>query len=233
MIKQTIALGLAVTTAILVSGVPGFCADESLKTENEKISYVLGATIGKQIKRDFAVDQTIFFKGFEASTTGGELLMTDEEMQQTMTAFQQQMQARQMEKMKAVVDKNKADGAAFLAENKVKEGVVTLASGLQYKVIKSGEGKKPTAPDTVSCNYRGTTLDGKEFDSSYKRGEPASFPVGGVIKGWTEALQLMTVGSKWMLYIPSDIAYGDRGAGAAIEPGATLIFEIELLGIEG
>ncbi len=232
MVKRTIALGLAVTTAILVSGVSGFCADEGLKTEQEKISYVLGATIGKQIKRDFAVDQNAFFKGFEASTTGAELLMTDEEMQQTMMVFQQQMQARQMEMMKKVADKNKADGAAFLAENKAKEGIVTLASGLQYKVIENGQGKKPTATETVVCNYRGTTIDGKEFDSSYKRGEPASFPVGGVIKGWTEALQLMNVGSKWMLYIPSDLAYGDQGAGGSIAPGATLVFELELLGIE-
>ena len=114
-----------------------------------------------------------------------------------------------------------------------KEGVVTLESGLQYKVITNGEGKKPALPDTVTCNYKGTTIDGAEFDSSYKRGEPASFPVGGVIKGWTEALQLMPVGSKWMLYIPSELAYGDRGAGAAIAPGSTLIFEIELLGIKG
>jgi len=232
MVKKTIALGLAVTTAILVSGVPGFCADAGPKTEQEKISYVLGATIGKQIKRDFAVDQKSFFKGFEASTTGAEMLMTDEEMQQTMMTFQQQMQARQMEKMKNVADKNKADGAAFLAENKAKEGVVTLASGLQYKVIENGQGKKPAATETVVCNYRGTTIDGKEFDSSYKRGEPASFPVGGVIKGWTEALQLMNVGSKWELYIPSDLAYGDRGAGGSIAPGSTLVFELELLGIE-
>ena len=232
MVKKTIALGLAVTTAILVSGVSGFCADESLKTEQEKISYVLGATIGKQIKRDFAVDQKAFFKGFEASTTGAELLMTDEQMKQTMVAFQQQMQARQMEMMKNVADKNKADGVAFLAGNKVKEDVVTLESGLQYKVIENGQGKKPIATETVVCNYRGTTIDGKEFDSSYKRGEPTSFPVGGVIKGWTEALQLMNVGSKWELYIPSDLAYGDRGAGGSIAPGSTLVFELELLGIE-
>jgi FKBP-type peptidyl-prolyl cis-trans isomerase FklB len=232
MVRKTIALGLAVTTAILVSGVSGFCADESLKNEQEKISYVLGATIGKQIKRDFSVDQKAFFKGFEASTTGAEMLMTDEEMKQTMMAFQQQMQARQMEMMKNVADKNKADGAAFLAENKVKEGVVTLESGLQYKVIENGQGKKPIATETVACNYRGTTIDGKEFDSSYKRGEPTSFPVGGVIKGWTEALQLMNVGSKWELYIPSDLAYGDRGAGGSIAPGSTLVFELELLGIE-
>ncbi len=229
---KNITRGITVATALLFIAGSGFCADEALKTEKEKISYALGATIGSNIKKDYAVDQEAFFKGFASSTTG-EMLMTDEEMQQSMTAFQQQMQASQMAKMKAAADKNRIDGDVFLAENKAKEGVVTLESGLQYKVIKNGEGKKPVVTDTVECHYRGTTIDGTEFDSSYKRGKPASFPVQGVIQGWTEALQLMNVGSKWMLYIPADLAYGDRGAGPAIQPGATLIFEIELLGIQG
>ena len=124
---------------------------------------------------------------------------------------------------------NKKEGEAFLAANKGKEGVVTLPSGLQYKILKEGTGPKPTASDTVVCNYRGTLINGTEFDSSYKRGQPATFPVGGVIKGWTEALQLMPVGSKWQLFIPSDLAYGERGAGADIGPESTLIFEVELL----
>lgn len=229
--KKTIALGVAVATAIIVSSVSGFCADKALKTENEKISYALGATIGNNIKKDYPVDQKAFFKGFESAFTG-KMLMTDEEMQQTMMAFQQQMQNQQMEKIKVAADKNKAAGASFLLKNKTKEGVITLASGLQYKVIKTGDGKKPILSDTVTCHYKGTTIDDKEFDSSYKRGKPASFPVEGVIKGWTEALQLMNVGSKWMLYIPADLGYGDRGAGDAIEPGSALIFEIELVGIE-
>ncbi|ACN17632.1 Mip2 [Desulforapulum autotrophicum HRM2] len=232
MLAKNITRGLTVATALLFIAGSGFCADETLKTEKEKISYALGATIGNNIKQDYAVDQEAFFKGFTSSTTG-KILMTAEEMQQSMAIFQQQMQASQMAKMQAVADKNKIDGDVFLAENKVKEGVVTLESGLQYKVIKNGEGKKPVASDTVECNYRGTTIDGVEFDSSYKRGKPASFPVQGVIKGWTEALQLMNVGSKWMLYIPADLAYGDRGAGPTIQPGTTLIFEIELLGISG
>ncbi len=138
-----------------------------------------------------------------------------------------------MEAAKIKAEKNKAVGKSFLETNKDKEGVVTLPSGLQYKVIKKGNGDSPKASDKVSCHYKGTTIDGKEFDSSYKRGKPASFPVGGFIKGWTEALQLMKIGSKWMLYIPADLAYGDKGAGQVIGPGATLIFEVELLGIEG
>jgi FKBP-type peptidyl-prolyl cis-trans isomerase FklB len=129
-------------------------------------------------------------------------------------------------------EQNKATGAAFLAANKSKPGVVALPSGLQYKIITTGTGAKPTAEDKVVCNYRGTLIDGKEFDSSYKRGQPATFPVTGVIKGWTEALQLMPVGSKWELYVPSDLAYGDRGAGPDITPGSTLVFEVELLKIE-
>ncbi len=134
--------------------------------------------------------------------------------------------------MKAAAETNKKEGEAFLAANKANGGVVVLPSGLQYKVLTQGTGPKPVASDTVVCNYRGTLIDGKEFDSSYKRGQPATFPVSGVIKGWTEALQLMPVGSKWQLFIPPDLAYGDRGASSDIGPGATLIFEVELLSIQ-
>src|SRR6201996_6499938 len=134
---------------------------------------------------------------------------------------------------KAMAETNKKDGAAFLAANATKEGVVTLPSGLQYKILTAGTGPKPTASDSVVCNYRGTLLDNTEFDSSYKRGQPATFAVGQVIKGWTEALQLMPVGSKWQLFIPKDLAYGERGQGPDIGPNATLIFEVELLSIQG
>jgi FKBP-type peptidyl-prolyl cis-trans isomerase FklB len=154
-------------------------------------------------------------------------------MAAVMTVLQTEMNIKAATKMKIVSDANKAAGAAFLAENKAKEGVVTLPSGLQYKILTAGTGPKPSATDVVICNYRGTLLDGKEFDSSYKRGQPASFPVNQVIKGWTEALQLMPVGSKWQLFIPSELAYRDRGAGADIGPGATLIFEVELISIQG
>jgi FKBP-type peptidyl-prolyl cis-trans isomerase FklB len=134
--------------------------------------------------------------------------------------------------MQQVAEKNKKDGEAFLAANAGKEGVVKLPSGLQYKILTPGTGPKPSATDSVVCNYRGTLIDGTEFDSSYKRGQPATFGVGRVIKGWTEALQLMPVGSKWQLFVPAQLAYGDRGAGADIGPNATLIFEVELLSIE-
>ncbi|HKK90812.1 MAG TPA: FKBP-type peptidyl-prolyl cis-trans isomerase [Desulfobacteraceae bacterium] len=222
---------LLISAALICSGAPAFGQD-TLKTEQEKISYALGINIGQNLKKDVDVDIDAFFKGIKDSQTDKSLL-SDEEMKQTMMAFQKKMQQKQQVKMQKVAQQNKADGAAFLEANKKEEGVKTLDSGLQYKVIKEGEGASPKASDTVTCNYKGTTIDGKVFDSSYKRGEPASFQVGGVIKGWTEALQLMKVGSKWELFIPSDLAYGDRGAGKAIAPGSTLIFEVELLGIDG
>jgi FKBP-type peptidyl-prolyl cis-trans isomerase FklB len=158
--------------------------------------------------------------------------MSDKDMETTMTAFQKEMMAKMDAKQKIDGEKNKKDGEAFLTANKKKDGVITLTSGLQYKIIKKGDGAKPTASQTVRCNYRGTFIDGKEFDSSYKRGEPAEFPVGQVIKGWVEALQLMPVGSKWQLFIPSDLAYGPNGQGQMIGPNATLIFDIELVSVK-
>src|SRR5271157_5536937 len=150
-----------------------------------------------------------------------------------LTELQAEARKKQEEKKQQAGETNKKEGEAFLAANKAKERVVTLPSGLQYKILKEGTGPKPTAADTVVCNYRGTLINGTEFDSSIKRGQPATFPVTGVIKGWTEALQLMPVGSKWQLFIPSDLAYGDRGAaGGEIGPGATLIFDVELLSIQ-
>jgi FKBP-type peptidyl-prolyl cis-trans isomerase FklB len=156
--------------------------------------------------------------------------MTDDEVKAALTQLQTQVRGQMEAKAHEAGAAARQEGEAFLAANKSKEGVVTLPSGMQYKIITAGTGPKPTASDTVSCNYRGTLINGKEFDSS--KGKPVSFPVGGVIKGWTEALQLMPVGSKWQLFIPADLAYGDRGAGADIGPGSTLIFEVELLAIE-
>ena len=206
-------------------------ATEGLNTEQQKISYALGYNIGQNLKKDFEVDLDSFFKGVKESQEGKSSL-SEEEIKNTMMAFQAKMREKKMAEMQESAAENKEKGAAFLKENKEKEGVLTLESGLQYKIIKEGDGDSPKASDTVKCDYKGMTIDGTEFDSSYKRGKPASFQVSGVIKGWTEALQLMKVGAKWMLYIPSDLAYGDRGAGRAIEPGSTLIFEVELLGIE-
>jgi len=158
--------------------------------------------------------------------------LTDAEAQAALAELQAEVRKKQDAEAQAAAEANMKEGEAFLADNKTKEGVVTLPSGLQYKILTPGTGPKPTASDTVVCNYRGTFINGTEFDSSYKRGQPASFPVGQVIKGWTEALQLMPVGSKWQLFIPPDLAYGQRGAGGAIGPNATLIFEVELLSIK-
>jgi FKBP-type peptidyl-prolyl cis-trans isomerase FklB len=165
-------------------------------------------------------------------TSGGKTLMTEEEVRTVITDFQKELAAKQEAKAKEGSIKNLKDGETFLAENSKKEGVVTLPSGLQYKVEKKGAGKKPGPNDSVTVHYKGTLIDGTEFDGSYKRGEPVSFPVGGVIPGWTEALQLMEEGSKWQLFIPANLAYGERGAGAQIGPNSTLIFEVELLKVQ-
>jgi FKBP-type peptidyl-prolyl cis-trans isomerase FklB len=183
-------------------------------------------------RQEVPVDPAILARGLRDALAGGKTLLTDQEAQSAIMEVQKDMQGKQEAKKKEEGAANKKEGDAFLAANKGKDGVVTLPSGLQYKVLKQGDGPKPTASDTVECNYRGTLISGKEFDSSYKRGQPASFPVGGVIKGWTEALQLMPVGSKWQLFVPADLAYGERGAGADIGPDATLIFEVELLSIQ-
>jgi FKBP-type peptidyl-prolyl cis-trans isomerase FklB len=206
----------------------------ALKTDKDKTSYALGLSIGKGLHRDSVdVDPNILLRGLKDALTGGKTLLTDDEAQAAMVALQSNVRKAQEEEMQQAGERNKAAGEAFLAANKTKQGVVTLPSGLQYKILTAGTGPKPTASDSVVCNYRGTLIDGKEFDSSYKRGQPATFPVGQVIPAWTEALQLMPVGSKWQLFIPSELAYGPRGAGADIGPNATLTFEVELLSIKG
>jgi FKBP-type peptidyl-prolyl cis-trans isomerase FklB len=205
----------------------------TLKSQKEKVSYTLGIDVAKSLKQlGVEVDSDIFIKGVKDALTGTKPLLTDEEMQNVMTTFKQEMSAKQMEKMKALGEKNKKEGEAFLAENKKKSGVKTTASGMQYKVIKDGTGKTPKKTDKVNCNYQGTLIDGTEFDSSYKRGQPATFPVDGVIPGWTEALQMMKVGSKWQLFVPAKLAYNERGAGPLIGPNAVLIFTVELLSIQ-
>jgi len=192
----------------------------------------MGVATGMQMKRQsIDVDADMFAKGLKDAVSGGTLMMTEPQVQETLMKFQQDMAAKQAEKAKLQAEANKKEGEAFLAENKKKEGVKTLPSGLQYKVITEGKGKMPKETDTVTTHYRGTLIDGTEFDSSHKRGQPATFPVKGVIKGWTEALQLMKEGSKWQLFIPSELAYGERGAGQTIGPNATLIFDVELISI--
>ena len=203
--------------------------DSPLKTQKDKLSYAIGMQVGGTISRQgIEVDPNVLLEGLK-DAMAGKPIMTEEDVRATMMQLQSDMLAKQTQAGEA----NKKEGEAFLAANKGKEGVITLPSGLQYKVLKEGTGPKPAATDTVLCNYRGTLINGKEFDSSYKRGEPAKFPVNGVVKGWTEALQLMPVGSKWQLFIPAELAYGERGAGADIAPNSTLIFEVELLSIEG
>ena len=178
------------------------------------------------------VDPAILLRGIKDVLGGGNLLMNDQEAQSILTNLQADLRKKQEEGIQQVAETNKKEGDAFLAANKVKDGVVALPSGLQYKILQEGTGPKPTAADTVTVNYRGTLINGTEFDSSYKRGQPASFPVGGIIKGWTEALLLMPVGSKWQLFIPADLAYGPRQAGPTIGPNSTLVFEVELLSIQ-
>jgi len=200
-----------------------------LKTQKDKMSYVIGMDIGNNLKRQsIDVDPNILAKAIKDALAGQKPLLSDQEIRETMAAHQNKMKAKQ----EALAKKNKEQGDAFLAGNKKKEGVKILPSGLQYKVIKAGKGKKPKPDDSVTTNYRGTLIDGTEFDSSYKRGQPAAFKVSGVIPGWTEALQLMEEGAKWQLFIPPSLAYGERGAGGTIGPNATLIFEIELISIQ-
>jgi FKBP-type peptidyl-prolyl cis-trans isomerase len=205
----------------------------ALKTQKDKFSYALGMNLGANLhKQSVPVDPNIMARGLKDALAGGKTLLTEEEARAAITDVQNHMREKQQAKMQVAGEANKKEGEAFLADNKSKEGVVALPSGLQYKVLKEGNGPKPTATDSVVCNYRGTLISGTEFDSSTKHGGPATFPVNGVIKGWTEALQLMPVGSKWQLFVPSDLAYAERGAGADIGPNATLIFEVELVSIE-
>jgi len=223
-----------VVATCLLFAVQGFAQDKTdLKDQKEKLNYVIGVDIGKALqKQGVPIDPELVAKGIKDAVSGGKLLMTDHEIQETMMAFQKEMRAKQEEANKQAGEKNKKEGQTFLEANKTKEGITTLPSGLQYKVVKAGTGKRPKATDTVVTHYKGTLLDGNEFDSSYKRNQPATFKVNGVIRGWTEALQLMEEGAKWILYVPATLAYGDRGAGQKIGPHATLIFEVELISIQ-
>jgi FKBP-type peptidyl-prolyl cis-trans isomerase FklB len=205
----------------------------TLKTQKDKASYALGMNFGTGLrKQSIDIDPAILARGLRDSFSSGKTLLTEDEAKAVLTQLQTDVRKKQQEMAQQLGDTNKKQGMEFLEANKTKDGVVTLPSGLQYKVLQEGTGPKPAATDTVVCNYRGTLLDNTEFDSSYKRGQPATFPVTGVIKGWTEALQLMPVGSKWQLFIPSELAYGERGAGGQIGPNSTLIFEVELLSIQ-
>ena len=204
-----------------------------LTTDKQKQSYALGINIARGISRQGVdVDASAMARGLRDTLSGAKLLLTDDEAAAALKQLQDAVKTKQDAELQKMGDANMKEGQEFLAANKTKDGVVTLPSGLQYKIITQGTGPKPTAADTVVCNYSGTFINGTEFDSSYKRGQPAEFPVTGVIKGWTEALQLMPVGSKWQLFIPSDLAYGPQGRGP-IPPSSTLIFQVELISIKG
>ncbi len=198
---------------------PSVPEDPAFKSPKERLSYAIGANIGGGVrKQSLAVDLDVLIQGIKDALAGGKMLMTGDQISATLLSAQEEMKKTQtprIEKMKELAEKNRKEGEEFLAGNKTKEGVVTLESGLQYKILTAGDGQKPTADDTVVCHYRGSLLDGTEFDSSHKRNQPATFPLTRVIKGWTESLQLMPVGSKWQLFIPSDLAYGERGGRAA------------------
>ncbi|HEY0703751.1 MAG TPA: FKBP-type peptidyl-prolyl cis-trans isomerase [Candidatus Acidoferrales bacterium] len=210
----------------------------ALTTDKDKLSYALGMNVGKGLAQKMKTDSldinnAIFLRAMRDALTGAKPVLTEDEEKAQLQKLDAELRSKQEAQTAMVGDVNKAKGDAFLAANKAKDGVVTLPSGLQYKIVTPGTGPKPGLTDSVVCNYRGTLIDGTEFDASAKHGGPATFPVNQVIPGWTEALQLMPVGSKWQLYIPSDLAYGSRGAGGAIGPNSTLIFDIELVSIQG
>lgn len=205
-------------------------SDESLES---KVSYAIGFSVGNQIRGDgLEVDLDQLMQGFKDAYGKKPSRFSQEELRDAMSAVQRDIVAKRQDKLKTVADKNRKEGKAFLDANKAKKGIQTLPSGLQYQVLKSGNGPTPKATDTVKTHYHGTLIDGTVFDSSVEREDPAVFPVNGVIRGWTEALQKMKVGDKWKLFVPPELAYGSQGAGNDIGPDAVLIFEVELLGIE-
>ena len=221
----SLALGLIANTA--------FSQDKAeLTTSEQRVSYCIGADIGKTFQEQgIDIDVKALSSGI-ADSLVGQSALSEEEIKTVMTAFQQEMMSKMQAKQATASTENLQAGQTFLAENGKKDGVKVLPSGLQYKVLKSGEGRTPAATDKVKTHYHGTLIDGTVFDSSVERGDPVSFPVNGVIPGWTEALQLMKEGDKWQLFIPADLAYGEQGAGARIGPNSALVFEIELLAVE-
>jgi FKBP-type peptidyl-prolyl cis-trans isomerase FklB len=226
---------LAIALCIVLTSCTNNAQDNvELKSSKDSVSYAIGVQIGTSFRtQEIDIDRDILMAALNHSMNDTNQVLNEEQVMAVMNSFQMEMAAKQQEKQMKAGAENKEIGVAFLAENAKKEGVKVTASGLQYKVITEGTGAIPTKEDKVVCHYTGKLIDGKKFDSSLDRGEPATFPVTGVIAGWTEALQIMPVGSKWILYIPSELGYGERGAGGDIGPNATLIFELELLSIEG
>ena len=222
---------IALVNALLFFGVCSAAGKLDLTDEKVRLSYSVGYQVGGDFLRQGTdINPELLLKGVQDALAGKEPLMTPQEMRTTLVDLQKKVAAVQDQKRKVEVDKNLAEGKTFLAENRKKVGVKTLPSGLQYRIVAEGSGKTPKSTDTVTVHYRGTLIDGTEFDSSYSRGKPATFGVGRVIAGWTEALQLMKEGAKWQLFIPPDLAYGDKRTGN-IEPNSTLIFEVELISV--
>ncbi|WP_250655702.1 FKBP-type peptidyl-prolyl cis-trans isomerase [Alkalimarinus coralli] len=225
---------MLLAAALLSASSLTYAADpvKSLESDEQKVSYSFGLIFGKRMTNDLpSLDLDVFIRGVKDGFKGDPALLSDAQIEEVLKNFQNSQRQEQLQQFEKVAEDNKATGSAFLAQNKDKEGVVTLASGLQYKVIKEGTGNKPKADSTVKVHYTGSLINGTVFDSSIERGEPVSFPVNGVIPGWTEALQLMNEGSKWNLYIPSDLAYGP-GGNRNIGPNETLLFEVELLEVK-
>lgn len=230
-IKITIGLAIITFASAVQAANTNAPAPSPFKTDVEKASYCVGMSIAHNWKRQgVEFDTDAVARGLK-DVMAEKALVTEEEARETLMAYQQVLRAKMEEKRRVDAEKNKAAGEKFLAENKAKPGIVTLPSGLQYKIITEGKGESPKAADSVTVNYKGTLIDGIEFDSSYKRGEPASFPVGGVIRGWTESLQLMKPGAKWQLFIPSELAYGEN-APPNIGPNSTLLFDVELISVQ-
>jgi FKBP-type peptidyl-prolyl cis-trans isomerase len=223
---------MAVLSCGLAFGLCHAAEEPTLADESEQLSYSVGYRVGEDLKKQgIDIEPDPFFRGVQDALKGAEPLLSQQEMRQIQMKIQRRVAAAQGDQRKAAAEKNSMEGKAFLDRNKQKEGVKTLPSGLQYAIIEEGEGNPPQATDTVTVHYRGTLIDGTEFDSSYSRGQPATFPLNRVIKGWTEGLQLMKPGAKHRLFIPPDLAYGQRGAGAKIGPNSTLIFEVELISV--
>ena len=204
-----------------------------LTTETDKLSYSIGADLGKNFKKQgIEINPAAMTKGLQDGAAGSQLLLSEEQMKEVLNTFQKNLLAKRQAEFTKTADANKAKGEAYLSQNKTKEGVVALASGLQYKIVQAGTGVKPSKDDTVTVDYTGKLIDGQVFDSSEKTGKPATFKVSQVIPGWTEALQLMPAGSTWEVYIPSALAYGPRSVGGPIGPNETLVFKIHLISVQ-